>query len=64
MNNQSFSGKDAIKTYLADNAGLREDLTMKLSEKLFHVQEQVYTEYADVDPIVPDLTDEEASASA
>ncbi|CAH9098548.1 unnamed protein product [Cuscuta europaea] len=64
MNDQSFRGKDAIKTYLADNAGLREDLTMKLSEKLFHVQEQVYTEYAEVDPIVPDLTDEEASTSA
>nr|GMC63558.1 DNA repair protein recA homolog 3, mitochondrial [Ipomoea batatas] len=41
MNNQSFRGKDAIKTYLADNIIVREDLEKKLREKLFVDQEKV-----------------------
>ncbi|XP_031107546.1 DNA repair protein recA homolog 3, mitochondrial-like isoform X1 [Ipomoea triloba] len=40
MNNQSFRGKDAIKTYLADNIIVREDLQKKLREKLFVDQEK------------------------
>ncbi|XP_019173348.1 PREDICTED: DNA repair protein recA homolog 3, mitochondrial-like isoform X2 [Ipomoea nil] len=36
MNNQTFHGKDALKQYLAKDISAREELIMKLREKLLH----------------------------
>lgn len=66
MNNQSFRGKDAIKTYLVDNISVREDLAIKLREKLFVDQEkEAVPEAVDGNPIEEvissDNTDEEVA---
>lgn len=36
MNNQTFHGKEALKQYLAKDISAREELIMKLREKLLH----------------------------
>ncbi|VFQ83029.1 unnamed protein product [Cuscuta campestris] len=66
MNDQNFRGKDAIKRFLADNAAVKEDLTAKLSEKLFHVQEKegVSEDDVEVDPTASDISDEEVASAA
>lgn len=60
MNDQNFRGKDAIKSFLADNAAVKEDLAAKLSEILFRVPE---TE-TEVDPTASDISDEEVASAA
>jgi len=64
---QSFHGKDAIKRYLAKNEGSREELMLKLREKLMHIEtdegKDLETSSPDGDVtdeiISPDTTDEE-----
>ncbi|XP_072970849.1 DNA repair protein recA homolog 3, mitochondrial [Typha angustifolia] len=69
LNGQSFRGKDAIKRYFAENEGIREELMMKLKEKLMHndmdKKHQQERETPD-DPeeiITSDATDEEMVAA-
>ncbi|XP_019191614.1 PREDICTED: DNA repair protein recA homolog 3, mitochondrial-like isoform X2 [Ipomoea nil] len=69
MNNQSFRGKEAIKTYLADNISVREDLEKKLREKLFVDREkEAVPEAVDGDDpieevISSDATDDEITTA-
>lgn len=66
LNGKSFRGKDAIRRYFDENPGAREELMMKLREKLMHgtedkKQAQSETEtMEDLPEIVPvESTDEE-----
>ncbi|CAL5438013.1 unnamed protein product [Camellia sinensis] len=67
MNGQSFRGKDAIKQFLAANPSVKEELMMKLREKLLDSEEdkgkESEAEAVDADPTEPvvssDTTDEE-----
>lgn len=67
MNGQSFRGKDAIKQYLAANPSVKEELMMKLREKLLDFEEdkgkESEAEAVDTDPtgavVSSDTTDEE-----
>ncbi|KAF5945908.1 hypothetical protein HYC85_016136 [Camellia sinensis] len=67
MNGQSFRGKDAIKQYLAANPSVKEELMMKLREKLLDSEEdkgkESEAEAVDTDPtgavVSSDTTDEE-----
>ncbi|CAK9144135.1 unnamed protein product [Ilex paraguariensis] len=67
MNGQSFRGKDAIKHYLAENVSVREELMMKLREKLIDTkpdkEKEAEMEAVDGDSteetVSPDTTDEE-----
>ena len=67
MNGQSFHGKDAIKHYLAENASAREELMMKLREKLMDTEpgktreaemDSLDVEHAE-EVISPDTTDDD-----
>lgn len=67
LNGQSFRGKDAIKRYFAENEGVREELMMKLKDKLLHETQKKHEPESDVpdgDPaeeiVMSDMTDEEA----
>ncbi|RWR86904.1 DNA repair protein recA 3, mitochondrial isoform X1 [Cinnamomum micranthum f. kanehirae] len=53
MNGQSFRGRDAIKRYFAENEGAREELMLKLREKLVHHG----TEKKDPDAVTPETPD-------
>ncbi|KAA8534829.1 hypothetical protein F0562_029729 [Nyssa sinensis] len=67
MNGKSFHGKDAIKHYLAENQSAREELMMKLTEKLIDAkpdkEKEADTEAMNEEPaeeiISPDTTDED-----
>ncbi|XP_028092765.1 DNA repair protein recA homolog 3, mitochondrial-like [Camellia sinensis] len=67
MNGQSFRGKDAIKQFLAANPSVKEELMMKLREKLLDSEEdkgkESEAEAVDTDPteavVSSDTTDEE-----
>ncbi|KAK3014707.1 hypothetical protein RJ639_008377 [Escallonia herrerae] len=64
MNGQSFHGKDALKSYLAENDSEREELTTKLRQKLLeHEPEAVDGEPAE-EIVSPDSTDEEVMTAA
>lgn len=68
-NGENFHGKDAMKRFLAENHGAKEDLTVKLREKLYAETESgpeaVPTIGDAAEEIVsPDSTDEEAATAA
>lgn len=63
-NDQNFHGKDALKKFLAQNESVREELTVKLKEKLLLAETQKEPETETVDGnltevVSPDSTDEE-----
>ncbi|KAK4602617.1 hypothetical protein RGQ29_011585 [Quercus rubra] len=64
-NDQNFRGKDALKKFLAENESVREELTVKLKEKLLRAETQKEPETETVDGnlteevVSPDSTDEE-----
>lgn len=64
MNDQSFKGKDAIKQYLIEDQNTREELMLKLREKLTDVHPDKENEGIDIalteEVISPDTSDEEA----
>ncbi|TMW99995.1 hypothetical protein EJD97_001542 [Solanum chilense] len=61
INNQNFRGRDAVKLFLSENTSAREDLMMKLREKL--IDQGDNEKGPDVDPVEEvvfnDTTDEE-----
>lgn len=61
INNQNFRGRDAVKLFLSENTSAREDLMMKLREKL--IDQGDNEKGPDVDPVeevvLNDTTDEE-----
>ncbi|XP_019702974.1 DNA repair protein recA homolog 3, mitochondrial isoform X2 [Elaeis guineensis] len=66
LNGHSFRGKDAIKRYFVENEGAREELMMKLKEKILHGTEKKQepeSQVPDGDPteeiVTSDTTDEE-----
>uniref|UniRef100_A0A1D1ZBJ5 DNA repair protein recA 3, mitochondrial n=1 Tax=Anthurium amnicola TaxID=1678845 RepID=A0A1D1ZBJ5_9ARAE len=65
MNGQSFRGKDAIKRYFAENEGAREELMVKLREKLMQSGKRREAETETLDPdvteevVTSDTTDED-----
>lgn len=64
INNQNFRGRDAVKHFLSENTSAREDLMMKLREKLIDQGDK--EKGPDVDPVeevvLNDTTDEDATA--
>ncbi|XP_049404683.1 DNA repair protein recA homolog 3, mitochondrial isoform X1 [Solanum stenotomum] len=62
INNQNFRGRDAVKHFLSENTSAREDLMMKLREKLIDQGDK--EKGPDVDPVeevvLNDTTDEDA----
>ncbi|MCD7447275.1 hypothetical protein HAX54_026394 [Datura stramonium] len=74
INNQSFRGRDAVKHFLSENSSAREDLMIKLREKLVDQEEDKENKGPDVesvhvDPVeqvvlMNDTTDEDASTAA
>ncbi|KAJ0969132.1 hypothetical protein J5N97_022009 [Dioscorea zingiberensis] len=61
LNGQNFHGKDAVKRYFTENEDAREELIMKLREKLMHTEKEKKAE-ADgetVDGITSDTTTDE-----
>ncbi|KAK1354911.1 DNA repair protein recA-like [Heracleum sosnowskyi] len=70
LNGKSFCGKDAIKRFLAENQDAKEELMMKLREKLTDSarhKESEETESVQENPtdnIISDITDEEVIAAA
>ncbi|XP_015889251.1 DNA repair protein recA homolog 3, mitochondrial [Ziziphus jujuba] len=48
FNGSSFHGKDALKRYLSENDSAREELTMKLREKLLNAETEKEAETADI----------------
>lgn len=70
INNQSLRGRDAVKHFLAENDSVREDLMMKLREKLWdHGDKEKGSdvESIHVDPVeeavLNDTTDEDAATA-
>lgn len=72
LNGDTFHGKDALKRYLSENGGAREELTMKLREKLVNVEtekeaeteETVTTDAGLTEEVVPvETSDEEPGAA-
>ncbi|KAG6723324.1 hypothetical protein I3842_03G202900 [Carya illinoinensis] len=69
LNGQNFHGKDAFKKFLAENGSVREELTVKLREKLLYAEteEELAIEVTDGDLseeiVSPGSTDEEAVAA-
>lgn len=71
LNEENYHGKDAIKKYLTENPSARDELSLKLREKLLDYSEEnekvSETEDADRDPteviISPDTTDEDEIAA-
>lgn len=65
-NGQTYHGKDAFKKFLAENESVRDELTVKLREKLLNAetQKEPETEAMNGDLteeiVSPDTTDEEA----
>lgn len=63
INNQNFRGRDAVKHFLSENTSAREDLMMKLREKLID-----HGDKENVDPVeevvLNDTTDEDAAVTA
>ncbi|KAL1825370.1 hypothetical protein ACET3Z_012148 [Daucus carota] len=71
LNGRSFCGKDAIKRYLAEDQDAKEELIMKLREKLTDSErhkeienETESTEENPTDNIISETTDEEVIAAA
>lgn len=69
-NDQNFRGKEAFKQFLVENESVREELMMKLKEKLLVDHKEPETAATDEDSteetvstISPDSTDEEAAAA-
>jgi len=70
LNGQTFRGKDAIKRYFAENREAREELTMKLREKLIRSEIQkkldseseVPDEDAQEEIVTSETTDEDVVA--
>lgn len=66
LNGQNFHGKDALKRFLSEDDAAREELTLKLREKLVDALENKdpETESLDESPteeiVSPDSTDEDA----
>ncbi|KAK6790404.1 hypothetical protein RDI58_014204 [Solanum bulbocastanum] len=62
INNQNFRGRDAVKHFLSENTSARQDLMMKLREKLIDQGDK--EKGPDVDPVeevvLNDTTDEDA----
>lgn len=64
-NDQKFHGKDVLKKFLAENESVREELTVKLKEKLLRAETQKEPETETLDGnlteevVSPDSTDEE-----
>ncbi|KAK4717333.1 hypothetical protein R3W88_015671 [Solanum pinnatisectum] len=62
INNQNFRGRDAVKHFLSENTNARQDLMMKLREKLIDQGDK--EKGPDVDPVeevvLNDTTDEDA----
>lgn len=71
LNDENYHGKDAIKKYLTENPSAKDELSLKLREKLLDYSEEnekvSETEDADKDPteviISPDTTDEDEIAA-
>ncbi|MQL73617.1 hypothetical protein Taro_005954 [Colocasia esculenta] len=69
MNGQSFRGKDAIKRYFTQNEGAREELMVKLREKLMLPGRRLDEETETTDPellqevVTSDATDEDIVAA-
>jgi recombination protein RecA len=71
LNDETYHGKDAIKKYLTENPSAKDELSLKLREKLLDYSEEnekvSETEDADRDPteviISPDSTDEDEIAA-
>ncbi|KAJ7979336.1 DNA repair protein recA, mitochondrial [Quillaja saponaria] len=67
---QKFHGRDAIKTFLAENNSAREELMMKLKEKIIHAETEKEPEGEEVNEqlteeiVTPDSTDEEGDTAA
>ncbi|XP_059317508.1 DNA repair protein recA homolog 3, mitochondrial [Lycium ferocissimum] len=51
INNQSLRGRDAVKHFLVENTGVREDLMTKLREKLIDHGDKPDVESVHVDPV-------------
>lgn len=71
LNGRSFCGKDAIKRFLAENQDAKDELIMKLREKLTdserHKEIENETESTQENPtdnIISETTDEEVIAAA
>lgn len=73
FNGNTFRGKDALKRFLLENESAREELTMKLREKIVNVETVKEAETAETEPmdgglteeVIPvDSSDEEAGAAA
>ncbi|OMO67269.1 hypothetical protein CCACVL1_20643 [Corchorus capsularis] len=67
-NDKKFRGREAFKQYLAENESEREELVMKLREKLLEadkMEKQSDVSDGDVSEeiVAPDVTDEEAAAA-
>lgn len=69
-NDRNFRGKEAFKQFLVENESVREELMMKLKEKLLVDHKEQETAATDEDSteetvstISPDSTDEEAAAA-
>lgn len=67
FNDQSFRGKDAFKQFLSENDSVREEMKMKLKEKLLGIHKEPETGVTDEDSseelVSPDSTDEEGVAA-
>ncbi|CAN4105791.1 unnamed protein product [Withania somnifera] len=68
INNQNLRGRDAVKHFLSENDSAREDLMMKLREKLIDPGDKEKEPDVHVDPVeevvLNDTTDEDATATA
>lgn len=72
MNGKSFHGKDALKRHLAENTSVKDDLLMKLREKLtdaeLEKEMEIETKSADGGPTVeiisPETSDEDIMTAA
>lgn len=70
LNGKSFCGKDAIKRFLAEDQDAKEELMMKLREKLTNserhkeIEETESVQENPTDNIISDTTDEEVIAAA
>ncbi|KAK4353451.1 hypothetical protein RND71_028969 [Anisodus tanguticus] len=63
INNQSLRGRDAVKQFLTENTSAREDLMMKLREKLVDGGDKEHVDPVD-EVVLNDTTDEDAATAA
>ncbi|KAJ8542309.1 hypothetical protein K7X08_017175 [Anisodus acutangulus] len=62
INNQSLRGRDAVKQFLSENTSAREDLMMKLREKLVDGGDKEHVDPVD-EVVLNDTTDEDAATA-